>query len=360
MSSRRPTRTVQVGKLKIGSEHPIWVQSMTCTETADVPGTITQIENLVAAGCELIRVTVNHDRAADALPELRAACPVPLIADIHFTHRLALRAIEAGVDKVRLNPGNIGSEERVREVVRAAQDAGIALRIGVNSGSVEKDLLEKYGFPSAEAMVESAMRHCETVESMGFTNYVVSLKSTDTKTVLAANRQFAEKTDVPLHLGVTEAGRPGYGSLKSAVGLGALLLDGLGDTIRVSLTADPVEEIPVAFDILKATGARVTSPELISCPTCGRIEIDLEDLMNRLEEKLGGETAPVKIAVLGCVVNGPGEAQEADIGIAGGGGKGILYRNGKQVRIVPEDQMVDALYEEVLAWKADNATIPTA
>ena len=225
----------------------------------------------------------------------------------------------------------------------------------MNSGSVEKDLLEKHGWPSPEAMVESAIRHCETVEEMGFTNYVVSLKSTDTHTVLAANRLFAAQTDVPLHLGVTEAGRPGYGSLKSAVGLGALLMEGIGDTIRVSLTADPEQEIPVAYDILKASGARVLSPELISCPTCGRIEIDLEKLMDELEERLEGEDAPVKIAVLGCVVNGPGEASEADIGIAGGGGKGILYRNGEQVRVVPEAQMVDALLEEIAAFKKEQA-----
>ncbi len=327
---------------------------MTCTDTEDVAATVAQIQALVEAGCEIVRVTVNHDRAADALPEIRRRCPVPLVADIHFTHRLALRAIGAGVDKVRLNPGNIGSVERVREVVQAAKAAGIALRIGVNSGSVEKDLLEKYGYPSPEAMVESALRHCAMVEEMGFHNIVVSLKSTDTRTVLEANRSFAAVSDIPLHLGVTEAGRPGYGTIKSAAGLGPLLLDGIGDTIRVSLTGDPVAEVPVAYDILKATGARVTSPELISCPTCGRIEIDLESLMNQLEERLDGEDAPVKIAVLGCVVNGPGEASEADIGIAGGGGKGILYRDGEQVRIVPESEMVEALYQEVLAWKADH------
>ncbi len=354
MTDRRKTRTVYVGTTPIGGDHPIRVQSMTNTDTEDAAATISQIEDLLAAGCEIIRVTVNHDRAADALPEIRAACPVPLVADIHFTHRLALRSIEAGVDKVRLNPGNVGSMERVREVVSAAKDAGVALRIGVNSGSIEKDLLEKHGWPSPDAMVESALRHCETVEGMGFVNYLVSLKSTDLKTVLSANRKFAKETDVPLHLGVTEAGRPGYGSLKSAAGLAPLLMEGVGDTIRVSLTANPAEEIPVAFDILKATGARVTSPELISCPTCGRIEIDLEDLMNQLEEKLAGEEVPIKIAVLGCVVNGPGEASEADIGIAGGGGKGILYRGGEQVRIVPESEMVDALYEEVLAWKKDK------
>ncbi|MCH2112582.1 MAG: flavodoxin-dependent (E)-4-hydroxy-3-methylbut-2-enyl-diphosphate synthase [Planctomycetes bacterium] len=345
--ARRKTRTVTIGDRLVGSGHDILVQSMTSSNTHDVAATVEQVESLVEAGCEAIRVTVNHDKAADALPEIRAHCPVPLIADIHFTHRLGLRAIEAGVDKVRLNPGNIGSLDRVREVVDAANAAGIALRIGVNSGSVEKDILEKHEWPSPEAMVESAIRHCETVEEMGFSNYVVSLKSTDTRTVLEANRMFAAQTDVPLHLGVTEAGRPGYGSLKSAAGLSPLLLDGIGDTIRVSLTAHPAEEIPVAFDILKATGARVTGPELISCPTCGRIEIDLEQLMTDLERRLDGETLPVKIAVLGCVVNGLGEASAADIGIAGGGGKGILYRDGKQVRVVPESQMVDALLEEI-------------
>ncbi|HEX9792771.1 MAG TPA: flavodoxin-dependent (E)-4-hydroxy-3-methylbut-2-enyl-diphosphate synthase [Planctomycetota bacterium] len=358
--SRRTTRTVQIGDLKVGHEHPIWVQSMTCTDTADVAGTIAQIEGLVAAGCEMVRVTVNHDKAADALPEIRRACKVPLIADIHFTHRLALRSIDAGVDKVRLNPGNVGSLDRVREVVRAADAAGVALRIGVNSGSVEKDLLEMHGWPSPQAMVESALRHSDTVEQMGFTNFVVSLKSTDTRTVLESNRLFAAQTDIPLHLGVTEAGRPPYGTIKSAAGLAPLLFEGIGDTIRVSLTADPVAEIPVAYDILKATGARVTSPELIACPTCGRIEIDLEQLMDELEERLRGETVPCKIAVLGCVVNGPGEASEADIGIAGGGGKGVLYRKGKQVRIVPEAEMVDALVEEIRAWKVEREAATAA
>ncbi len=354
--ARRTTRTVRIGDLELGSAHPIWVQSMTSSSTDDVAATVAQIESLLEVGCEMIRVTVNNDAAADALSEIRKHCPVPLIADIHFTHRLALRSIDAGVDKVRLNPGNIGSLDRVREVVKAAGAANVALRIGVNSGSVEKDLLEKYGFPCAEAMVESALRHCATVEDMGFSNFVVSLKSTDTQTVLKANRIFAEQTDIPLHLGVTEAGRPGYGSLKSAAGLGALLLDGIGDTIRVSLTGDPAVEIPVAFDILKATGARVTSPELIACPTCGRIEIDLDELMDELEARLDGEKIPVKIAVLGCVVNGPGEAQEADIGIAGGGGKGILYRNGVQVRVVPEEQMVDALLEEIAIFKTEGGS----
>ena len=352
--TRRVTRTVRIGDLLVGHEHPIWVQSMTMADTDDVAKIIPEIEGLVEAGCELVRVTVNHDKAADALPEIRKHCPVPLIADIHFTHRLALRSIDAGVDKVRLNPGNVGSLDRVREVVKAADAAGVALRIGVNSGSVEKDLLDKYDWPSPDAMVESAQRHAQTVEDMGFTNFVVSLKSTDTRTVLEANRKFAAKTDIPLHLGVTEAGRPPYGAIKSAAGLAPLLFEGIGDTIRVSLTAPAADEIPVAFDILKATGARVTSPELIACPTCGRIEIDLEALMDELEEELKGETVPCKIAVLGCVVNGPGEASEADIGIAGGGGKGVLYRKGRQVRVVPETDMVEALCEEIRAWKSER------
>lgn len=355
---RRKTRTVEIGDLKVGHEHPIWVQSMTTTDTDDAAATINQIHRLIDAGCELVRVTVNHDRAADAMPEIRKECPIPLVADIHFTHRLALRAIDAGVDKVRLNPGNVGSLDRVREVVRAADAAKIALRIGVNSGSVEKDLLDKYGWPAPAAMVESAIRHSNTVQDMGFDNFVVSLKSTDTRTVLEANRLFAAQTDIPLHLGVTEAGRPPYGITKSSAGLSPLLFEGVGDTLRVSLTADPVEEIPAAFDILKATGARVTSPELIACPTCGRIEIDLEKLMDELEERLDGEKAPVKIAVLGCVVNGPGEASEADIGIAGGGGKGILYRKGQQVRVVPEADMVDALVEEIYSWKREQESKP--
>ncbi len=351
---RRSTRTVRIGDLRIGHEHPIRVQSMTTADTDDLPAVLREIERLVEAGCEIVRVTVNHDRAADALPEIRRECPVPLVADVHFTHRLALRAIDAGVDKVRLNPGNVGGRERVQEVVRAAEAARVALRIGVNSGSVEKDLLEKHGWPSPEAMVESALRHARTVEDLGFTNFVVSLKSTDTRTVLAANRAFAAATDIPLHLGVTEAGRPPYGVIKSAAGLAPLLLEGIGDTIRVSLTGDPVPEVAAAFDILKATGARVTSPELIACPTCGRIEIDLDALMEELEDRLRGETVPCRIAVLGCVVNGPGEASEADIGIAAGGGKGILYRKGRQVRVVPEEQMVEALLEEIRVWKAEQ------
>ncbi len=360
MNQRRSTRSVRIGDLTLGSSDPIRVQSMTTTDTADRDATLAQIRTLEAAGAELIRITVPNRPSAANMATYKAAMSVPLIADIHFDYRMALLSIEAGVDKVRINPGNIGSEARVREVLRAAKAAGCAVRVGVNSGSVEKDLLEKYGWPSPEALVDSALRHLATCEDEGFDQVVVSIKSTDVKTCLAANRLLAERTDVPLHLGITEAGRPGYGTIKSAVGIGALLLEGIGDTIRVSLTAPPEEEIPVAFDILKATGARVTSPELIACPTCGRIDIDLEKLMNEIEHRLHGEKLPVKIAVLGCVVNGPGEAAEADIGIAGGGGMGILYRKGKAVAKVKEAEMVDALLVEIEKIKAEQAEAAAA
>ena len=354
MNPRRKTRTVRIGTVLVGSEHPILVQSMTTTDTADAAATLAQIKTLEKAGCEMIRVTVPNRESVKSLPELKRSMGVPLIADIHFDYRMALAAIEAGVDKVRINPGNIGSEDRVRQVLRAAKSAGVAIRIGVNSGSVEKDLLAKHGYPSPAALAESAMRHLKTCDEEEFDQVVVSIKSTDVRTCLEANRQLATLCDAPLHLGITEAGRPGYGTIKSAVGIGGLLLDGIGDTIRVSLTAPPEQEIPVAFDILKATGVRVTSPELVSCPTCGRIDIDLEKLMSEVEARLEGETLPVRIAVLGCIVNGPGEAQEADIGIAGGGGMGILYRGGKVVNRVKEEEMVDALLQEIEKIKAER------
>lgn len=358
MTDRRSTVTVRVGNLEIGSEHPIRVQSMTTTPTEDRAATLAQIRTLEEAGCELIRITVPNRASAANLPAFKAAMRVPLIADIHFDYRMALLAIQACVDKVRINPGNIGSEDRVREVLRAAKSNGVAVRIGVNSGSVEKDILERHGWPSPDALVESALRHIQTCRDEGFDQIIVSIKSTDVKTCIAANRLLAAQCDLPLHLGITEAGRPGYGTIKSAIGIGNLLLDGIGDTIRVSLTAPPEQEIPVAFDILKATGARVTSPELIACPTCGRIDIDLEKLMTEIEHRLHGEKLPVKIAVLGCIVNGPGEASEADIGIAGGGGMGILYRKGKAVARVKEADMVDALIAEIEKIKAEQAAAP--
>jgi (E)-4-hydroxy-3-methylbut-2-enyl-diphosphate synthase len=355
MPQRRKARPVRVGDLVLGGSDPIRVQSMTTTDTADRDATLRQIRSLEQAGCELIRVTVPNRESAANLGAFKRAMKVPLIADIHFDYRMALLAIENGADKVRINPGNIGSPDRVRDVLRAAKAKGVALRIGVNSGSVEKDLLDKYGWPRAEAMAESAERHLALCREEGVDQVVVSIKSTDVEQCVAANRLLAERCDAPIHLGITEAGRPGYGTVKSAVGIGALLLDGIGDTIRVSLTGDPEIEIPAAFDILKATGARVTSPELVACPTCGRIDIDLEKLMKELEERLVGETLPVKIAVLGCVVNGPGEASEADIGIAGGGGMGILYRKGKQVAKVKEADMVDALLAEIETIKRERA-----
>ncbi len=354
MNPRRKTTQVKIGSMMVGSDHPVRVQSMTTTDTADAEATLAQVRRLEAKGCEMIRITVPNRESAAALKTIKRGMKTPLIADIHFDYRMALLAIEAGADKVRINPGNIGSEERVREVLRTAKAAGCAVRIGVNSGSVEKDLLEKHGWPSPQAMVESALRHVETCRSESFDQIVISIKSTDVKTCISANRALASKCEFPIHLGITEAGLPGYGTVKSAIGIGCLLLDGIGDTIRVSLTAEPEEEIPVAYDILKATGARVTSPELIACPTCGRIDIDLQSLMKEIEKRLDGEVLPVKIAVLGCIVNGPGEASEADIGIAGGGGMGILYRKGVAVRKVKEKDMVDALLEEIAIWKAAN------
>lgn len=349
MMQRRKSREVRIGPHTIGGHHPILVQSMTSTLTEDLEGTIAQIRRLEAAGCEAVRVACPNDAAAANLAAIKRAIRIPLIADIHFSHRLALAAIAAGVEKVRLNPGNIGGKKKVQEVTRAAKDRGVSMRLGVNSGSVEKDLIEKYGWPSPEAMVESAMRHIAMLEELDFREFCVSIKSTDCRTLLEANRELARRCEYPLHLGVTEAGLPGYGTLKSAVGLGALLLDGIGDTIRVSLAADPAEEIPVCFDILKATGRRVTSPELIACPTCGRIEIDLEKLVKDVKVRVEAKypTLPVKISILGCVVNGPGEASEADIGVAGGKGSGLIYRGGQQVRVVKEAELLDALMEEV-------------
>lgn len=360
MVERRDTVTVRVGSLLLGSGHPVRVQSMTTTDTADRTATLAQIRRLEEAGCELIRVTVPNRESAAQLAHYKSAMTVPLIADVHFDYRMALLAVAAGADKVRINPGNIGAKDRVVEVLEAARRAGTAVRIGVNSGSVEKHLLKKHGWPSPAALVESALSHLETCREVGIDQVVVSIKTTDVRTCLEANRLLAARTLAPIHLGITEAGRPGYGTVKSAVGIGGLLLEGIGDTIRVSLTAPPEEEIPVAFQILKATGVRVTSPELIACPTCGRIDIDLERLMKEIEIRLAHETLPIRIAVLGCIVNGPGEAQEADIGIAGGGGMGILYRKGEPVARVKEAEMVDALLLEIEKIRAERAGAPLA
>lgn len=351
---RHKTREVKVGTVVIGGDNPVAVQSMTTTDTYDVEGTIKQIHALEEAGCELVRVTVPKPEDAGALSQIRAKIGIPLICDIHFDYKMALAALDHPVDKIRINPGNIGTEERFRQVVRKAKDKGIPMRIGVNAGSLERDLCEKYEFPCPPAMVESALRHIETAESEGFRDIIVSLKSSDVLVAVEAYRLFAQMCDYPTHIGITEAGKPPYAVTKSAAGLAPILLDGIGDTIRISLLGDPVPEIAAAFDILQATQRRVRRPELIACPTCGRLAIDLEDIIAKLEVRLQGKRLPVKISVLGCVVNGPGEAREADIGIAAGNGQGMIFRNGEMVRRVAEAEIVDALMEELARWEADN------
>ncbi len=355
---RRATIDVPVGRLLLGGAHKVRVQSMTNTDTRDAKATLAQIRALEEAGCELVRVTIPDPESAANIPHFLRGMDVPFIADIHFNHAMALAAIAAGAHKVRINPGNIGSEKKVAEVCQAARAKGCAVRIGVNSGSLEKDLLEKHGWPSPEALAQSAVRHVGFARQHGVEKIVVSIKSTDVQSCVEANELFAAQSDVPLHVGITEAGDMQYGPVKSAAGIGALLLRGIGDTIRVSLTADPLLEIPVAYDILKCTGVRVISPEIIACPTCGRIDIDLEKIVAEVKQRLGKCTLPVKISVLGCAVNGPGEAREADIGIAGGKGEGLLFRKGKTVRKVREDQIVDALIEEIAAMEREAAGRP--
>ncbi|MDP3936566.1 MAG: flavodoxin-dependent (E)-4-hydroxy-3-methylbut-2-enyl-diphosphate synthase [Deltaproteobacteria bacterium] len=350
MTNRRSTRAIRVGRVAIGGSAPIAVQSMTNTDTRDVEATVHQIEALLTAGCEVIRLAVPDMESARALHGIRERTYAPLIADIHFNHVLALEALRAGVDGLRLNPGNIGGAARVKEVVEAASERGVPIRIGVNGGSLEKDLLARYGGrPSAEAMVESALRHVAILESVGFRDIKISLKATDVPTTVAAYRLLAPKVDYPFHIGITEAGTRFGGSIKSAVGLGILLAEGIGDTIRVSLTDDPVEEVRAAFEILKALNLRRHGPTLIACPTCGRDELDVISLAKEVEAAIGGVKAPIKIAVMGCVVNGPGEAEQADLGVAGGGrGVSMLYRKGKMIRRVTDrSQLLAAIIEEV-------------
>ncbi|MBE3553071.1 MAG: flavodoxin-dependent (E)-4-hydroxy-3-methylbut-2-enyl-diphosphate synthase [Kyrpidia tusciae] len=347
MVRREHTRPVRVRDVQIGGSDRVVIQSMTTTDTRDVPATLDQIRRLEEAGCQIVRLAVPDMRAAEALGEIRKGTDMPLVADIHFDWRLALTAIRNGVDKVRINPGNIGSADKVREVVRAAKDRGIPIRIGVNSGSVERHLLEKYGYPSAEAMVESALGHVRILEEHGFYDIVISLKSTDVPTAIRAYEIMAERVEYPLHVGITEAGTVFAGSIKSAVGIGAILAKGIGDTLRVSLTGDPVEEVRVAKEILKSLGIAADSPVIVSCPTCGRCAIDLIGIANRVEGEIADLKVPLKVAVMGCAVNGPGEAREADIGIAGGRGEGLLFKKGEVVRKVSEDQIVDVLLAEI-------------
>jgi len=344
---RRATRKVMVGGIPVGGSAPVSVQTMTKTKTSDVAGTVAQIVAAAEAGCDIVRVTVNDREAAEAMTEIVKRSPIPVVADIHFNHVFALMAIRANVAKVRLNPGNIGSTERIHEVLSAAAAKNIPIRIGVNSGSLEEDILEKHGYPTPEALFESAMRHAGICEDFGFRDVIISVKSTDVKLMIEAYRLVAERTDYPLHLGVTEAGTTKIGTIKSAVGIGTLLAEGIGDTIRVSLTDEPVKEVEVGKEILRSLSLASRNVELIACPTCGRLEVDLFKIMAELEEKLEGVKKPVKIAVLGCVVNGPGEASEADIGIAAGKGVAILYRKGEVVRRVKESEIVATIVEEV-------------
>ncbi|MGL4694346.1 flavodoxin-dependent (E)-4-hydroxy-3-methylbut-2-enyl-diphosphate synthase [Enterococcus larvae] len=347
ITHRRDTRPVNVGGLTIGGSNELFIQSMCTTKTHHVEETVAQILELEEAGCQIVRVAVPDEEAANALRAIKEQIHIPLVADIHFDYRLALKAIEQGVDKIRINPGNIGRKDRVEKVVTACKEKGIPIRIGVNAGSLEKKFLQQYGYPTAEAMVASALEHIKILEDLDFYDIIVSLKASDVDLAIEAYALAAESFNYPLHLGITEAGTKFSGGIKSAAGLGALLSRGIGNTCRVSLSADPVEEIKVAKEVLKAFGLASNAASLISCPTCGRIEIDLIPIANEIEEYIEKIKAPIKVAVLGCAVNGPGEAREADIGIAGGQGKGMLFKKGKIIRTVPEEIMVAELKKEV-------------
>lgn len=344
---RRLTRQLEVGKVKVGGSAPIAVQSMTNTKTSDPVATLEQINRLAEAGCDIVRCAVPDMAAAEGLKTIVKESPIPVIADIHFDYKLALAAIEAGVDGLRLNPGNIGGNDRVAAVVEAAKKRNIPIRIGVNAGSLPKDLLEKYGHPTPEALVEAAWRHIRILEEMDYKNIKISLKAHDVPLTLAAYRLMASQCDYPLHVGITEAGTVNSGIIKSAVGIGTLLAEGIGDTIRVSLTGDPVREVKVGFEILKSLGLREYGPTLISCPTCGRTQINLEKLALEVERRLEEITEPITVAVMGCVVNGPGEAREADVGIAGGINEGLIFRKGEVLKKVAEADIIDELFAEI-------------
>ena len=343
--NRKKTAKISIGDVEIGGTAPVAVQSMTNTATADVVATVSQIRRLTKAGCEIVRVAVPDEASAQAIRRIKQDIAIPLIADIHFNHRLAIASVEAGADGLRINPGNIGSRRKIKAVADCARDRDVPIRVGVNSGSLEKEILEKHGGATAEAMVESALRNVDILKSFDFDSIKVSIKASDVPRTVEAYRLFSSRTNIPVHLGVTEAGGLFPGIVKSSLGIGMLLAEGIGDTIRVSLTRDPVEEIRVGYEILKALGIRQRGPDIISCPTCGRCNIALFDIAEKIENRVINMTAPIKIAIMGCVVNGPGEAREADIGIAGGDGKGVLFKKGKVVKSLPEEALADVLLE---------------
>ncbi len=345
---------INVGGVKIGGGAPISVQSMTSTLTADVEATSAQIKRLEEAGCEIVRVAVPDMAAAEAIAELKKRTKLPIVADIHFDYKLALAAAKAGVDKIRINPGNIGSSDRVRVVVDACKERAIPIRIGVNGGSVHRDLIKKYGGVTADALAESAISHVELLEAEGFYDIAISVKAAETALTVEAYRRLAKLRDYPLHVGLTHSGTERIGVLKSAAAIGSLLMDGIGDTIRISLTADPVREVEVGFDLLRALDLRRDTPEIIACPTCGRCRIDIISLANEVEACLANVHKPLKVAVMGCAVNGPGEARECDVGIAGGIGEGLLFRKGETIKKVPQEQLVDALMEQIALLEGEK------
>jgi (E)-4-hydroxy-3-methylbut-2-enyl-diphosphate synthase len=360
MINRRKTRQIQLGNVKVGGGAPITVQSMTKTDTRDVQATLLEIWSLEAAGCDIVRCAVPVREAAEKLGEIKRQIRIPLVADIHFNYKLALIALEQGVDGLRLNPGNIGGKKFVMEVVNLAKDRKIPIRIGVNAGSLEKDLLEKYGGPTAQGMVESALRHIHILEECSYPEMKVSLKASDPLMMIEAYRMLADQVDYPFHLGVTEAGTPGVGTIKSSVGLGAVLSQGVGDTIRVSLSADPTEEVRVGIDILKSLGLRKGGLTFVSCPSCGRADVDLVKLAKDVEDEFRGLNEEIHIAVMGCEVNGPGEARAADIGVAGGRGIGLIFKGGEVIRKVPEAEIVSAMREEVDKFVAERRAAKAA
>jgi (E)-4-hydroxy-3-methylbut-2-enyl-diphosphate synthase len=351
MAYRDNTKVVHIGNKVIGGGNPIMIQSMTNTRTEDIDATVAQILQLEEAGCDIIRCTVPTQQAADAVKEIKKQIHIPLVADIHFDHKMALAAIENGADKIRINPGNIGNQDKIRSVVAAAKERNVPIRVGVNSGSLERNLVEKYGGVTAEGLVESALDKIDIIEKCGYDNMVISIKSSNVPLCVAAHELLAQKVNYPLHVGITEAGTVYSGNIKSSVGLGIILNQGIGDTIRVSLSGDPVEEIKTAKTILRVLGLRKNGIEVISCPTCGRTKIDLIGLANQVETMVQGYDLNIKVAVMGCAVNGPGEAKEADIGIAGGTGEGLLIKKGEIIKKVPEDQLLALLKDELDHWE---------